>query len=365
MKKGHFVAMTSLRYQSMMSCFGKMKRAHKNHRDWLKVIESSFCPNVVFTCTNLKPTHLSHLSEIKHIKVVKPIKTVKSIKNDYRSTARVDEDARVKWIVGEMNNPMSEIGKSLRTSYTAKFGNDIDRVEKFGANKDHYDLLVYHTDGTCRKCEEKGTRLVCDISETELPWKNSVQCFNGVGSKFHISRKYTRHWYTINIQSGLLSRELCIESVVPSFEEWSADAYRCGNPKTPFGIELKNKVRHLYGGKASLNGKCGGIDFRNCYESFEFTDIDKKYTIYEVRNKLSEILNEKECYLQTCGTIDGEFSFKWKSPISVPEIVDVSMSYKSGADVYLNFTTKNNMDFKCIIRFGGGCGFTNIRLDIL
>ena len=41
------------------------------------------------------------------------------------------------------------------------------------------------------------------------------------------------------------------------------------------------------------------------------------------------------------------------------------MTYSKGADIYFNFYTENtDADFKCILRFGKGTGFSNIRFDI-
>ena len=51
--------------------------------------------------------------------------------------------------------------------------------------------------------------------------------------------------------------------------------------------------------------------------------------------------------------------------IKSPKIVDVSLSWNPGADIYIEFKTENKKDdFKCILRFGKGTGFSNIRFDM-
>ena len=53
-----------------------------------------------------------------------------------------------------------------------------------------------------------------------------------------------------------------------------------------------------------------------------------------------------------------------KNKLIIPSIVDVEYRWNKGSDAYFDFKTDNSMDFSCILRFGKGCGFTNIRLDI-
>ena len=76
-------------------------------------------------------------------------------------------------------------------------------------------------------------------------------------------------------------------------------------------------------------------------------------------------MDEKECWLQTTGTLDNKISFKWYDKIESPKILDVNIVWKKGADIYFNFITDNKKnDFSSILRFGKGTGFSNIRYDI-
>ena len=103
---------------------------------------------------------------------------------------------------------------------------------------------------------------------------------------------------------------------------------------------------------------------------FDFTEEDKKILIKETQLKLDEIMNEKDCWLQTCGTIEDKLNFKWYKKISSHKIIDIKMTSGCGkkhninSDLYFNYIVENGNNFKCILRFGRGTGFSNIRYDI-
>ena len=118
-----------------------------------------------------------------------------------------------------------------------------------------------------------------------------------------------------------------------------------------------------------MNGKkLSPLDYRikvNQEYIDSFSEEDKHLLLEEVKNKLDEIMNEKECWLQTSGKINDNFSFKWYDKITPPIIKDVSLSWNRGADIYFNFIAEEEQyNFKCILRFGKGTGFSNIRFDI-
>ena len=96
-----------------------------------------------------------------------------------------------------------------------------------------------------------------------------------------------------------------------------------------------------------------------------FTTDDKSQLVTETQTILNELMVEKDCWLKTSGTINDGLTFCWFDSIDPPQIVDVSLSWKSGADIYIEFKTENEDDeFKSILRFGKGTGFSNIRFDI-
>ena len=112
-------------------------------------------------------------------------------------------------------------------------------------------------------------------------------------------------------------------------------------------------------GKTSLNGKNGSpFDYRTIVNPLfvqHFDELDKTQLINETQQYLEEIMNEKQCWLQTSGIIENytedKFNFKWHSKINPPEIIDVNIRWKIGSDIYFDFKTKENNDFSCIFTF--------------
>ena len=285
-----------------------------------------------------------------------------------RNIAKLVEEKRVEFIVNEVNQN-TPLGIKLKDNFELKFGKKVDKFENIGGKlKDHYDLIVVCDDGSRLKCEEKGTNFYHEnLEEFKIPWANSVQRFNGPGNKFKIGIKYAKLWYKLIVSNKEISEEYKVSSPIPSEDEWLAkDAFQCGNPKTDWGKEFKRKYRAKHP-KASMNGKgTSPKDYRELVNSlFEFSDEDKNELLRETQNILNLIMNEKECWLQTCGTIEDKINFRWHGKIEPPKIKDIELEWKKGADIYFNFITENNIaDFKCILRFGKGTGFSNIRFDI-
>ena len=285
-----------------------------------------------------------------------------------RNIAKLIEEKRVEFIVNEANKN-TPLGIKIKENFELKFGKKINKLENIGGKlKDHYDLIVVCDDGSILKCEEKGTNIYYEnLEEFKIPWANSVQRFNGLGNKFKIGIKYAKLWYNLVVLNKEISEEYNVSSPIPSEDEWlSKDAFQCGNAKTEWGKEFKQKYREKHPA-ASMNGKgTSPKDYRELVNSsFEFTEEDKNELLKETQIILDLIMNEKECWLQTCGTIEDKINFRWHGKIEPPKIKDIELEWKKGADIYFNFITEDKIDnFKCILRFGKGTGFSNIRFDI-
>lgn len=294
-----------------------------------------------------------------------------SISNS-RDNNRKRENERVDYLCDSINTG-TDLGNKLKDSYLEKFNKTIDRVVKTNSNQQHYDIVVYHSDGTSSRCEEKGTctKQTIESLKSGHPWQNSVQRFNGPGDKFRIGLKYAKTWYeTVLVGYGEdIRKTYNIETPIPPLEEWlKQDAFVCSDAQSSFGRELKEKYRAKHPG-GSMNGKGSSPrDYRCDVNSIfieRFTADDKSQLITETQTVLNDIMAEKDCWLKTSGTIDDGFTFCWFNSIDPPQIIDVSLSWKSGADIYIEFKTENKSDeFKSILRFGKGTGFSNIRFDI-
>jgi len=288
---------------------------------------------------------------------------------DGRHIARQTEDIRVQWICDQINQK-TELGLDIASSYREMFGKEIEKVVKRGGNRDHYDILIYHTDGTIKKCEEKGTDIYhANLNNFQIPWANSVQRFNGLGNRFSVGRKYAEFWWRIVMCDPEMKARYVPDIDLISLDEYlRRDAFVCGDPNTDFSKCLKESYR-LQHPDSCMNGKrLSPHDYReNVNQEYidSFSDQDKHLLLEEVNNKLDEIMNEKECWLQTSGIINSNFNFKWYDKIDPPKVIDVSLSWNRGADIYFNFIAEEEQyNFKCILRFGKGTGFSNIRFDI-
>ena len=284
-----------------------------------------------------------------------------------RCRNRSNESIRVKSIINHVNN-FTPLGKKIKLAYYETFDKEICKLlDNGGTNTDHYDFSIKDLDGTISKCEEKGTCKLINFNKLKTPWEKSVQRFNGPGNKYAIGRKYANHWYNTVIKDNDIREQYNITSSIPTLEEWlDKDAFKCGNPTSEYGKQLKLNYQKKHP-KTSMNGKKSSpIDYRvKVNSTFEFNEEDKKILIEETQNTLNSCMGDKDCWLVTSGDINGKFKFKWYKGIKSVQIKDVELKYSEGSDIYFHFKTDDETtDFKAILRFGKGTGFSNIRFDI-
>ena len=282
---------------------------------------------------------------------------------DGRKTAKKDEDIRVAWICEQVNTG-TELGKSIKYDYKENFGLEILKVEKRGGNTDHYDILIHHTDETKVQCEEKGTKNYCEnINGDTSAYENSVQFYNGPASNFTIPKKYLKLWYDINVSNSEIINKYDLPDV-PTFEEWlEGGPYCMVDPKSAYSKTLKINYRSIYPGKSMNSWGHNNIDYREGpNNAFDITDEEKSTLIEEVQNIYNDVLNQKDVWLQTTGTIDGSFSFKWFDKIEPQKIVNVKLVKKK--DIEFKFNFEDESYITGIMRWGKGCGFSCFRLDL-
>lgn len=288
--------------------------------------------------------------------------TISKMDEDGRRTAKRDEDIRVEWICDNINND-TELGKAIKEEYKSMFGLDILKVEKKGGNNIHYDILIHHTDGSVKKCEEKGTQNYTEvINENTPPHENSVEFYNGPAKNFSISKKYLKLWYDLVVNNPEINNKYDFPDP-PSFEEWLIGGPYCMvDPKSEYSIKCKEYYRVKYP-KKSMNGwGHDEIDYRiEPNNAFYMSEEEKISLIEEVQNIYNDIMNQKDVWLQTTGTIDGPFSFKWFDKIEPNKIIDVELV--KNKDIEFIFKLEDNTSFTGIMRWGKGCGFSCFRMD--
>jgi len=287
-----------------------------------------------------------------------------------KKTPRQLETIRIRNICHHINSKTT-IGLKMKYDYNKHYSQSIDTVEKAGNNTDHYDILVHHIDKTHRKIEVKSSeKFKSTILNTTKPWFIGVQFLNGPGNKFSITQYYAKLWYdTIISNLTIITKYTTIEP--PSFDIWTEkDAFKCGDPTSDFGLELKKnyRLKHPHSNKnkyTSMNGKFGSpMDYRKMVNDLFDFEPHKDQFIKEVQKEYNNCLKDKEGWLQTFGDINdsNNFNYKWYNQIYSKTILDVKCIKKE--DLIFEFICEDDYTFKAILRWGKGSGFSNIRLDL-
>jgi hypothetical protein len=292
--------------------------------------------------------------------------TISKMDEDGRRTAKRDEDIRVEWICDNINND-TDIGEKIKIEYYEKFNKIILYVEKKGGNNIHYDILIYHEDGTFDRCEEKGTKKVCGLNKLKTPWEKSVQRYNGTANWAEkICKIYARVWYDKIVNNSDINIMIGNSLDIPSFEEWWCDC-KSTDPITMWGKENKKLVREKWGERVSLNTNKGGlIDGRVLViEDFKklFTDDIKVDLMNLIQAKINDIMSEKDVWITTCGEVPN-IEYRLWDKIPSEKIKDINLKYSKGSDIIFECICENENNFDCYLRWGKGCGFSNMRLDI-
>uniref|UniRef100_A0A6C0D4Y3 Uncharacterized protein n=1 Tax=viral metagenome TaxID=1070528 RepID=A0A6C0D4Y3_9ZZZZ len=274
-----------------------------------------------------------------------------------KEKAASNEEKDIAFIVKAIKNK-DTAGLNFINAFKEKFGLDIQDVrERKGSRKTHYDFEI-QVNGEWKHVEHKGSKGYKPISSDKKVWASGVQFYNGPADKFSLAKKYAKTWYDTYIGSGELKKEWKIEAETPSYDEWySKDCKVLGDPKTPFGKELKKKVREKRGPKASL------LDKREAINSLiEMTKEEEDTFINEVYPLASEVLEDKDYWLVIHGDLTNKFHFAWFPKFKLPKII--SLKFKKCLDLEFDFICEDDYVFNGILRWGKGAGFSCLRIDL-
>tara|TARA_Y100001958_G_scaffold157567_1_gene152988 strand:+ start:700 stop:1881 length:1182 start_codon:yes stop_codon:yes gene_type:complete len=275
-----------------------------------------------------------------------------------------DESDRLKWITEQINND-TDFGIKFKKDYKKFYNKSIKKIDIIGGRQKHYDFIIHHTDGTQYKCEEKGTKDNYNLDKSKTPWEKSVQRLNGNLKDFCIAEIYAKVWYNNVVCSDKINKLIGNTSDIPSFDDWyNNDCCPQGDPKTKWGIENKINYTNKYNG--SLTGKNGGIDGRELIIDElkkKFTYEIKGFLIKQIQEKINEIMNEKDIWITTCGKFPN-INYRFWNHIEPETIKNIKIKYNKGADVIFECIVEKGNNFECWLRWGKGCGFSNLRFDI-
>lgn len=275
-----------------------------------------------------------------------------------KDTAAANEDLDIKAIITAINTK-TPTGLKIIDSFKQKFGIDIEGArERQGASRStHYDFEI-KVNAEWKRVEHKGCQIYRPIGETEAPWKAGVQFHNGGCEKYSLAKKYAADWYEKFIKSNELKEEFGLTAPTPSFEHWfNKDCKVQGDPKTPFGKELKEKVRAARGPRTSLLEKRFSI-----LSGLEITDSVKTTLSQEVLPIANHALEEKDYWLTIHGSITGNFYCAWYPKFTITAIQEVIVT--KNLDMEFEFRCANDFTFKGILRWGKGAGFSCLRIDL-
>ena len=296
-----------------------------------------------------------------------------------KAAAAANEDKDIAAIISGINDN-TPTGQKLKDAFKSKFGLDIvgAKERKGGSRSTHYDFLIVFSNGEEKRVEHKGSVRTpmrgpqpsaaaeqngsvnrARGDDSDAPWRAGVQFFNGGAEKYSICQAYARVWYDLYIASQALRTEFRLLAPTPSFEDFfQKDCRVQDDPTTPFGKELKEKVRTLRGPRASLLEKREAVNRRlDLSEGVLATLKDEMSAI------VNSVLSQKDYWLTIHGSLDDPASFDcaWY-PRHILAITSVTAEV-TDKDIWFTFSADNGSSCKGILRWGKGAGFSNLRLD--
>ena len=294
------------------------------------------------------------------------VNVMKSLRS--RHMTKTNEDADIDRIITRINEQMetptkmSDLGNARRIVKAYRSAGS-------GNRKIHYDFCVdvENPDGsiqTSMRVEHKGSNDKKPIDPTR---RLGVQFHNG-SPKLAVMMTYLSVWYTYWISSGRLSEKYGIQSPVPTLDEWvKRDAMVQGDPKTPYGVELKRLARERNGVTSSLVEERDEF-MENIFKKEMISNEDLEELKKNVLETANKCLQEKDLWLQIAGNIHGDetdFYHLWTPKMSLIESIDnVEIKLESKKNVEFVFDCNEGMKIVGIMRWGKGQGFSNFRFDL-
>ena len=297
--------------------------------------------------------------------MTKPAKVMSSPVRS-KDKAAVNEVADIKAIIAGIHTKNS-CGLKIVKAFAEKFPELelVDaRARKGTSRGTHYDFEICvraagsSDEGEWRRVEHKGSKKFKPIANDDTPWKAGVQFHNGGCEKYSSAKMYAKIWYTMYIESETLKKEFGIEAETPSFDDWFAkDCKVQADPKTPFGLELKQKVRARHGARASLLKERTAV-----IDALEFTEDVLSTMKSEVLPIANEALEQKDYWLTIHGDVDGDFHCAWYPKFTISAIETIHVTKKK--DIMFEFCCEGGFVFNGILRWGKGAGFSCLRIDL-
>ena len=281
-----------------------------------------------------------------------------------KETAAANETQDIAFIVAAIHTK-NGTGQRFLATFKDEFDCEIlDARARTGSSRGtHYDfdILVRFPNGeeAWKHVEHKGSKSFRTIKDDEKPWTAGVQFHNGGCDKYSIAKSYARIHYDTHVGSGSLKNTFDILAPIPSFDDWfKQDCCVQDDPRSAFGIELKQKVRATRGHRSSLLAERKPV-----IETLDLTQEVKQQFIKEVLPIANQALEQKDYWLTICGNLeDGKFNLAWNPKFTIGSIQDVEITKKK--DITFKFNCSDDFTFGGILRWGKGAGFSCLRIDL-
>jgi hypothetical protein len=294
-----------------------------------------------------------------------------------KAAAKRNEETDIATIITYINDPVSPIGIALRQMFYDTIGKPLleaalavpipptqaqAHTPRPGSRHAHYDFVIRTTNDVWLKVEHKGSAVRAPINPAQPPWIQGVQFYNGGMEKYRFAVRYATAWYDKYVGSGLLKERYSISAPIPTLTEWlHGDAKTQGDPKTPFGRELKATFRAANGDRTSMRQERDEF----VTEFFATCSADDEATLAaDILPLIRQTLAEKDVWLQVAGDVaTGEFDFLWRPQLVIERIESVSF-VPGRADICMEVRCGGGLCLSPILRWGKGAGFSNLRLDL-
>jgi hypothetical protein len=225
-----------------------------------------------------------------------------------------------------------------------------------GTRGKHYDFIIRLAGGEEKTVEYKGAKKKSVIDTGKQPWSNGVQFYNGLANNFSVGHLYARKFY--NTMLDCIIAHFNIVAPKPPYDDWAKDVFISGKPKGAFQCELREK-----GYMGAYLDECR----KQFNKKFILSAIELQQLQTEVSKRASDVLAQKDYWLQIHGDIDdpANFEVQWRGNIKFEPIAETTQIHSaSGCDVNFEFKCIDRNNLKAKLRWGYGQCISNLRLDL-
>ena len=169
-------------------------------------------------------------TETKAVVVKVPVKTNRLVKSQSQVEALCNHI-----------NLQTPLGFRLRAQFKKTMSVEIEFAIPMGGSRHHHYDFSLKLKGLSEPAKVEAKSTIRRAKRSSLPWKISVQFYNGTGSRFTLVVKYAQEWYSKFVGSGYVSRVYGIQEPIPDFKYWMKDVFSQGRGQSKWTMEIRKK----------------------------------------------------------------------------------------------------------------------------